>query len=119
MHNGKLASSDPITRQKLAQAYLELEIFKSNLNRALSKMSKSNIPGPEGSILKLYWSEYNQRLQQTAMETLGPSAQLWDTDDGHWAHGYLRTRANTIEAGTTEILKNIVAERVLGLPKSY
>ncbi len=119
MHNGKLASSDPITRQKLAQAYLELEIFKCNLNRALSKMSKSNIPGPEGSILKLYWSEYNQRLQQTAMETLGPVAQLWDTDDGLWAHGYLRTRANTIEAGTTEILKNIVAERVLGLPKSY
>jgi alkylation response protein AidB-like acyl-CoA dehydrogenase len=119
MHNGKVAAQDPLTRQKLAQAYLELEIFKRNLDRSLSKMSKYKVPGPEGSILKLYWSEYNQRLQQIAQETLGPAASLWDTDDGHWVHSYLRTRANTIEAGTTEILKNIVAERVLGLPKSY
>ncbi len=116
---GKTVSSDPVARQKLAQSYIELQVFRHNANRALSKMSKYKVPGPEGSILKIYWSEMNQRLQQTAMEILGPAAQLKAFDDGRWSHGYLRSRANTIEAGTSEILRNIVAERVLGLPKSY
>lgn len=119
VNGSKVASKDPITRQKLAQAFLELEIFRLNANRALSKMSKSKVPGPEGSILKIYWSEMNQRMQQTAMEILGPIAQLQEYDDNRWAHNYLRSRANTIEAGTSEILRNVVAERVLGLPKSY
>ena len=117
--NGKISAQDPITRQKLAQIYVDLEVFRHNANRALSKMSKYKVPGPEGSILKIYWSEMNQRLQQTTMETLGPSAQLFGTDNGDWVYSYLRCRANTIEAGTSEILRNIVAERVLGLPKSY
>jgi alkylation response protein AidB-like acyl-CoA dehydrogenase len=116
---GKTVSSDPVARQKLAQSYIELQVFRHNANRALSKMSRYKAPGPEGSILKIYWSEMNQRLQQTAMEILGPAAQLKGFDDGRWSHGYLRSRANTIEAGTSEILRNIVAERVLGLPKSY
>ncbi len=113
------ASQDPVIRQKLAQAYLELEVFRLNNMRALSRMNKDSVPGPEGSILKLYWSEMNQRMQQTAMETLGPYGQRTDLDEGRWVYGYLRSRANTIEAGTSEILRNIVAERVLGLPKSY
>jgi alkylation response protein AidB-like acyl-CoA dehydrogenase len=117
--NGKTTSHDPLVRQKLAQAYLELEIFRLNNTRSLSKISKTGIPGPEGSILKINWSEYNQRFQQTAMEVLGPYAQLHGFDNGRWVFDYLRSRANTIEAGTSEILRNIVAERVLGLPKSY
>ncbi|NOT62603.1 MAG: acyl-CoA dehydrogenase [Acidobacteria bacterium] len=117
--NGKATSQDPLVRQKIAQAYLELEVFRLNNTRSLSKISKTGHPGPEGSILKIFWSEYNQRFQQTAMEALGPHAQLHSFDNGAWAFNYLRTRANTIEAGTSEILRNIVAERVLGLPKSY
>ena len=113
------ASNDPVIRQKLAQAYLELEVFRLTNLRALSGMANSKVPGPEGSILKLYWSEMNQRIQQTAMETLGPHAQLEDFDEGRWVFNYLRARGNTIEAGTSEIQRNIVAERVLGLPKSY
>jgi len=113
------ASNDPVIRQKLAQAYLELEVFRLTNLRALSGMANSKVPGPEGSILKLYWSEMNQRIQQTAMETLGPHAQLEDFDGGRWVFNYLRARGNTIEAGTSEIQRNIVAERVLGLPKSY
>ncbi|MBX3277338.1 MAG: acyl-CoA dehydrogenase [Acidobacteria bacterium] len=116
---GKPASSDPVVRQKLAQAFLELEVFRLTNTRALSRMANSHVPGPEGSILKIYWSEMNQRLQQTAQEVLGPYGQLWDFDEGRWAYGYLRARGNTIEAGTSEIQRNIVAERVLGLPKSY
>ena len=118
-NNGKIVAKDPVARQKMAQAYLDLEVFRHNANRALSKMTKSKVPGPEGSILKIYWSELNQRFQQTAQEVLGPVAQQKDFDNGDWIYGYLRCRANTIEAGTSEILRNLVAERVLGLPKSY
>lgn len=117
--NGRPASEDPLVRQKLAQAHLELEILRLNTNRALTSISKTGIPGPEGSIQKLYWSEMNQRTQQTAQEILGPYGQLKDFDNGLWEYAYLRTRGNTIEAGTSEIQRNIIAERVLGLPKSY
>ena len=117
--DGRPASEDPIVRQKLAQAYLELEIMRLNTNRALTSLSKTGVPGPEGSIQKIYWSEWNQRMQQTAQEILGPYGQLSDFDSGIWQYGYLRTRGNTIEAGTSEIQRNIIAERVLGLPKSY
>ena len=116
---GRPASEDPLVRQKLAQAYLELEILRLNTNRALTSLSKSGVPGAEGSIQKLYWSEMNQRTQQYAQEILGPYGQLKDFDKGVWEYGYLRTRGNTIEAGTSEIQRNIIAERVLGLPKSY
>ncbi|MCA1617723.1 MAG: acyl-CoA dehydrogenase [Acidobacteria bacterium] len=116
---GRPASEDPLVRQKLAQAYLELEILRLNTNRALTSLSKSGVPGAEGSIQKLYWSEMNQRTQQYAQEILGPYGQLKDFDRGVWEYGYLRTRGNTIEAGTSEIQRNIIAERVLGLPKSY
>lgn len=117
--NGRPASADPIVRQKLAQAYLELEILHLNTNRALTALSKTRVPGAEGSIQKIYWSEMNQRMQQTAQEVLGPYGQLLDFDNGMWQYAYLRSRGNTIEAGTSEIQRNIVAERVLGLPKSY
>jgi alkylation response protein AidB-like acyl-CoA dehydrogenase len=96
-----------------------LESFRLTNMRSLTRISQTGAPGPEGSILKLQWSEFNQRFQQTAMEALGPHAQLWGFDGGRWVFNYLRARANTIEAGTSEILRNIVAERVLGLPKSY
>jgi alkylation response protein AidB-like acyl-CoA dehydrogenase len=119
IRNGRPASEDPIVRQKLAQAYLELEILRLNTNRALTSLAKTGIPGPEGSIQKLYWSEMNQRTQQIAQEILGPYGQLSDFDGGTWEYSYLRARGNTIEAGTSEIQRNIIAERVLGLPKSY
>jgi alkylation response protein AidB-like acyl-CoA dehydrogenase len=116
---GKPASQNPVYRQKLAQAYIDLEVFRLTNMRSLTKISQTGAPGPEGSILKLQWSEFNQRFSQIAMEALGPYAQLWGFDEGQWIFNYLRSRANTIEAGTSEILRNIVAERVLGLPKSY
>jgi len=122
--NGGTANEDPITRQKLAQIYIEIEIFRLNQMRTLTRMSKSGVPGPEGSIQKIFWSEMNQRMQQTAMEILGPYGQLthesdYAIDHGQWAHAYLRSRGNTIEAGTSEIQRNIIGHFVLGLPKSY
>ena len=80
--------------------------------RALTSLMKTGMPGPEGSAVKLAWSEANQRLTKLAMEILEGE------DDGYWRHQQLRSRGNTIEAGTSEILRNIVAERVLGLPRS-
>jgi len=89
--------------------------------RALSQLVKTGLPGPEGSISKLVWSEANQRVTKLALELLGPDAALGEDNapyGGYWQHQQLRSRGNTIEAGTSEILRNIVAERVLGLPKS-
>jgi len=122
--NGRPASEDPVIRQKLAQSYAEIEIMRLNQMRAITRLSQSGLPGPEGSIQKIFWSELNQRFQQIATEVLGPYAQLTAgnghaIDDGQWAYSYLRTRGNTIEAGTSEIQRNIVGHFVLGLPKSY
>ncbi len=121
---GRPAAEDPVTRQKLAQCYAEVAIMRANQMRAFSAISATGVPGPEGSIQKIFWSELNQRLQQLAQELLGPYGQLEAGDDraidrGAWAYGYLRARGNTIEAGTSEIQRNIIGHYVLGLPRSY
>ncbi|HEY6272179.1 MAG TPA: acyl-CoA dehydrogenase [Terriglobales bacterium] len=121
---GRTAAEDPLFRQKLAQLYAEIEIMRANQMRAFSRISATGVPGPEGSIQKIFWSELNQRFQQVAQELLGPYGQLETGDDhavdnGTWAYGYLRSRGNTIEAGTSEIQRNIIGHFVLGLPKSY
>jgi alkylation response protein AidB-like acyl-CoA dehydrogenase len=122
--NGHTAAEDPLVRQKLAQSYVENEVLRLNHMRAVSKIMQTGKPGPEGSILKIGWSEANQRLQAIAQELLGPYAQLTSggdlaIDNGSWSYAYLRSRGNTIEAGTSEIQRNIVGQHVLGLPKSY
>jgi alkylation response protein AidB-like acyl-CoA dehydrogenase len=89
--------------------------------RSLTTLMQTGIPGPEGSGAKLWWSEANQRVTKLALELLGAEAQLLNGNgrwDGYWQHQQLRSRGNTIEAGTSEILRNIIAERVLGLPRS-
>src|SRR5215831_11622130 len=122
--NGKPAAQDPIIRQKLAQTYAEVEIMRLNQMRAFSRINQTGVPGPEGSIQKIFWSELNQRMQQLAQELLGPYGQLegptdFAVDQGSWSYGYLRARGNTIEAGTSEIQRNIIGHFVLGLPRSY
>ena len=122
--NGHPAAQDPITRQKLAQCYAEIEIMRWNQLRAFSRVTATGVPGPEGSIQKIFWSELNQRVQQIAQEIFGPYGQLLAgdknaVDNGIWSYGYLRTRGNTIEAGTSEVQRNIIGHFVLGLPRSY
>jgi alkylation response protein AidB-like acyl-CoA dehydrogenase len=112
---------DPILRDRIAREWIELQAIRYTNIRSLTSLVKTGIPGPEGSIGKLVWSENNQRLTKLALEILGSHAQLTDGGgyaDGYWQYQQLRSRGNTIEAGTSEILRNIVAERVLGLPKS-
>ena len=112
-------ADDPVIRQKLAQAILELDVYKMTSARAQSAVGKGQAPGPEGSILKMFWSNFNQSLVQTALEIAGPYGQLAGGEYEAMTYQYLRSRGNSIEAGTSEVLKNTIANRVLGLPKSY
>ena len=119
--NGRRAADDPLIRDGIAQRWIELHALRLTNYRALTKLMTDGVPGPEGSIAKLHWSESNQRLTKLALDVLGPRAQLDGADSiwgGYWQYHQLRSRGNTIEAGTSEILRNIIAERVLGLPKS-
>jgi alkylation response protein AidB-like acyl-CoA dehydrogenase len=119
--NGGPASEDPVVRDRLTQLFIESEIFRVTNYRGLTKIMKNGVPGPEGSLGKWQWAEVNQHLMELAMEIEGPYGQFADGSEyslgGDWQYQFLRTRANSIEGGTTDILKNIVAERVLGLPK--
>jgi len=108
------AAEDPIIRDRLAQLYIESEVLRLNALRGLSSIMRTGVPGPEGSLGKWQWADVNQALTELALDLRGPRAVL---DDDRWTYRYLRARANSIEGGTTEILKNIVAERVLGLPR--
>jgi alkylation response protein AidB-like acyl-CoA dehydrogenase len=103
------------TRERVATEWIELQALRYTNYRSLGTLQRTGIPGPEGSGIKLRWSEQNQRLTKLGRELLGPEGIL---DDGWWHHQQLRSRGNTIEAGSSEVLRNIVAERVLGLPKS-
>ena len=105
---------DPVIRQKIAQLLIEVEALRLNAWRGLTAIMKTGIPGPEGSLPKLQWSAVNQGLTELAMEIRGEESAVKDSD---WTYRFLRARANSIEGGTTEILKNIIAERVLNLPK--
>jgi alkylation response protein AidB-like acyl-CoA dehydrogenase len=109
------ANGDERLRERIAAEWIELQALRYTNYRALGTLTRTGIPGPEGSGVKLRWSEANQRMTKLAREVLGPEGIL---DDGWWHHQQLRSRGNTIEAGTSEVLRNIVAERVLGLPRS-
>jgi len=120
--NGQPVLENPIFRQQVAQCYIELMVLKYNGYRNVSKLIKNEIPGPEGSLGKLLWSELHQKMGETAMQIQGPYHQVMKdspsaVDHGFWQHMFLRSKGNTIEAGTSEILRNIIGERVLGLPK--
>jgi alkylation response protein AidB-like acyl-CoA dehydrogenase len=104
-----------LQRDAVAREWIELQALRYTNYRSLTTLVQTGTPGPEGSISKLHWSEQNQRLTALARELLGEAGVA---DDGYWHHQQLRARGNTIEAGTSEILRNIVAERVLGLPRS-
>src|SRR3954464_8414106 len=107
-------ADDPLIRQRFAQVYVESQVLRLNAYRGLTATMKRGAPGPEGSLGKWHWAEVNQSLTELAMDVAGAGALV---ADGKWPYRFLRARANSIEGGTTEILKNIVAERVLGLPR--
>ncbi|MCW2966895.1 MAG: acyl-CoA dehydrogenase [Solirubrobacteraceae bacterium] len=106
---------DPRVADALADLHIRTEILRLTAYRGLSVIEQFGQPGPEGSLVKWLWSETNQLLTQLAPSLVGDEAL---TSGTRWSYELLRARGNTIEGGTTEILKNIIAERVLGLPRA-
>jgi alkylation response protein AidB-like acyl-CoA dehydrogenase len=120
--DGGAAAADPRYRQRLAQSFIETEICRLLAYKQVSATMRLGQPGPEGSYLKLVWSELDMRMKELAIELTGPYAALSKgsapaIDDGRWQHEYLWSRAASIYAGTSEVQRNIVAQRVLGLPR--
>jgi alkylation response protein AidB-like acyl-CoA dehydrogenase len=113
------ADRGPALRDRLVQLWIEAECLRLTTLRAAERVKAGN-PGPEGAVSKLAATQLNQRIYDLCMDLLGPAATLYDVtaagarDDPRWQ--FLRSKANTIEGGTSEIMRNILAERVLGLP---
>jgi alkylation response protein AidB-like acyl-CoA dehydrogenase len=119
---GRAVTKDPVMRQKIAQLWIETESLKYTGARAVTRLLRGEVPGPEASTGKMSWVDTHQRLQELALEIQAPYSQLmpgadWAVEGGRWQHAFLRSRANSIEGGTTEVQKNIIGERLLGLPK--
>ena len=130
--NGGTALDDPVVRQKIGQMLVDVEVLQSQALRVLSKLDKGERPGPESSVDKLSYSEMDKRHQELIQSILGPYGQLDDgmpkelalhpdrvagLQDESWVYNFLRSRAGTIYSGSSEIQKNIIGERVLGLPR--
>ena len=113
---------EPALRQCLARHFIEVEITRLNNWRTLSRLARREPLGPESSVVKLFWSEMSQRMHDTLMQLLGPAGLCWQPGPhavagGRLARSYLYYRAATLFAGTSEIQRNILAERVLELPR--
>jgi len=114
--------SDPTTRQKIAQARIEAHVFRLIGLRNLTRAQHGHAPGPEASVTKLFWSEMDKRMQEAAIGVEGMYGALAPEsssalEDGRWQYGWMWAQAETIYAGSSEIQRNIIAERVLGLPR--
>ncbi|MFK7919992.1 MAG: acyl-CoA dehydrogenase family protein [Ilumatobacter sp.] len=112
-------STDPVMRDKLAQEYSRHQVLRLTSQRARDNAKAGKPAGPEGSITKIAKAMSNQSLQVLAMELLGSDGTAWGAggEAASFVEEFLRTRANSIEGGTSEIQRNIVGERVLGLPR--
>jgi len=114
--------ADPTVRQRVAQARIEAHVFRATGMRELTRAEQGRVPGPEASLNKLYWSEMDKRIQETAVAMEGMYGALapdspWAVEEGRWQYGWMWSQAETIYAGSSEIQRNIIAERVLGLPR--
>jgi alkylation response protein AidB-like acyl-CoA dehydrogenase len=116
------AGGDATVRQRVAQAQIDAHVFKLIGLRNLTRAAHGHPPGPEASLTKLYWSEMDKRLQEIAVGLQGAYGALapespFALEDGRWQYGWMWAQAETIYAGSSEIQRNIIAERVLGLPR--
>ncbi|MBV8983599.1 MAG: acyl-CoA dehydrogenase, partial [Acidimicrobiia bacterium] len=106
---------DPLVRQRLAQAWIEAELFRLHNARTLARLAQGEEIGAESSLIKLFWSETSKRFYDTAYDLVGTVAGA--VDDYEWTNDFLYSRANTIMGGSSEIQRNIIGERLLGLPR--
>jgi alkylation response protein AidB-like acyl-CoA dehydrogenase len=112
-HPASQGLGDGLVRQKLAQSYIEVELLKLMGYRSLTHILRTGHPGPESSLEKIIGSETDQRLQEAAMGMFGPHALM----ENARGRDYLYARSETIMGGTSEIQRNVVAQRILGLPR--
>ena len=114
-------ADDPLVRQDLAWAYCQVELMRYSGLRLLATLAAKREPGPEASINKLFWSEYHKRFGNVAINLVGAQGMVRPEGAGYrtdrWQQVFLGSRAGTIFSGTSEIQRNIIAERALGLPK--
>jgi alkylation response protein AidB-like acyl-CoA dehydrogenase len=113
---------DPVVRQRLASAWIDVEIFRLHNQRTLVRLARGEQLGAESSLVKLFWAGMSQRLYETAVAVLGPAALVLPddpdaVDGGGWGLGFLASRATSIMGGTSEIQRTIIGERLLGLPR--
>jgi alkylation response protein AidB-like acyl-CoA dehydrogenase len=112
-----LLDDDEIVRA-FSQARAVVAALRALTYVGISRNRRAPVPGPEGSIIKLHWADLSKRIARLAVEIVGPrSLALTDDDDGRWADRYLASFAHSIGGGTSEIQRNIIAERVLALPR--
>ena len=110
------------TREKLARLLVDIEVMRANGVRMLANFADGKAPGTESSIEKIFWSEFDKRFRETALDLLGPEGQLLRSSPGarrdvDWAREFLWSRAGTIYSGSSEVQRNIISKRVLGLPQ--
>ena len=115
-------TADPVVRARLAAAWTDVELFRWHNARTLARMERGDDLGPESSLVKLFWAGMSQRFTEAATDLVGSHALLDPTDPaapdaGRWVSGLLSARANSIMGGTSEIQRNIIGERILGLPR--
>ena len=108
---------DPALRDRLVDAYIDAEAYRWQTFWTVTKLVEGERTGPESSMVKLFWSELDVQLHELALDLLGDHAELVEGDDATWMKGYQFALAGPIYAGTNEIQRNVVAERVLGLPR--
>ena len=113
---------DPLFRQELARTVTDSMVLKMTAYRNASAFIKSGESGPEGSIIKLFWADVDQRFKNQIVNAMGPAGLALEgdpaaADQGYWQHQLLWSKASSIYAGTSEIQRNIIATRVLGLPR--
>jgi len=118
----EIGRTDAAAREKLARLLVENEVMRANGLRNLANLADGKKPGPESSIEKLVWSEFDKRFRETALDILGAGGQLLRSsatarDDVDWEREFLWSRAGTIYSGSSEIQRNIIAKRVLNLPQ--
>jgi alkylation response protein AidB-like acyl-CoA dehydrogenase len=117
------AARNPTLRQQVAARFIDVEIMRLHNCRMMTNLSRGQLPGADSSLVKLFWADLTHKLNELALDTLGAFSQLPDADDQPsgarpWHHRFLWSLCGSIAGGTSEIQRNIIAQRLLGLPRS-